>query len=68
MKINDIFMGLLVAFATGGFTYLMLDAASMPDVWVSYSTGECVQVLNYADGDNYSCENMPSKYNHVWVK
>jgi hypothetical protein len=33
---------------------------------VSYSTGECVSVINYGDTD-YSCENQPQKYNHIWV-
>ena len=40
---------------------------AMPDVHVSYATGECVKVVNYADTD-YTCENYPSKFNHVWVQ
>jgi len=43
-------------------------AMSIPDVHFSYSTDACVQVLNYAEGDNYSCENLPTKFNHVWVQ
>jgi hypothetical protein len=39
-----------------------------PDVHISHSTGECVKVLNYVEGDSYSCNNLPSKYNKVWVK
>jgi len=35
---------------------------------VSHSTGECVTVLNYTEEQPYSCENMPSKYNMIWVK
>lgn len=38
-----------------------------PDVHYSNSTGECVRVLNYAENDRYSCDNLPSKYNKVWV-
>ena len=38
-----------------------------PDVHYSNSTGECVKVLNYAEDDLYSCDNLPSKYNKVWV-
>jgi hypothetical protein len=45
-----------------GFKALM-----MPDVLVSYSTNECVEVINY-DKAQYSCENMPRKYNHIWAK
>ena len=54
--------------ATALFVYVCLGALDMPDVWYSYATGECVQVLNYAEGDNYTCENLPRKFNHVWVK
>lgn len=47
-------------------------ALSTPDVHMSYSTNECVQVLNYPSlffgTTEYSCENMPEKFNHVWVK
>jgi len=47
-------------------------ALSLPDVHVSYATNECVSVINYdtlffSAGD-HSCENLPSKYNHVWVQ
>ena len=52
----------------GGLMYAFLDAASMPDVWFSYSTDECVKVINYDKADKYSCENLPKKFNHVWVK
>lgn len=45
-----------------GFKALM-----MPDVLVSYSTKACVEVINYDNG-NYSCENLPQKYNHIWAK
>lgn len=46
------------------FSFYML----IPDVHVSHSTNECVEVINYTDEDIYSCENMPTKYNKVWVK
>lgn len=42
-------------------------ALNLPDVHVSHSTGECVEVINYSDTD-YTCDNYPEKYNHVWVK
>lgn len=53
----------LYALTTG-----LMFAAELPDVWFSHSTGECVKVLNYADGDAYNCENLPSRFYHVWVK
>jgi hypothetical protein len=51
----------------GMLGYVVLEATAMPDVHVSYSTRECVEVINYADTD-YSCENYPVKFNHVWVQ
>jgi hypothetical protein len=38
----------------------------MPDVWFSYATNECVKVINYTD-EIFSCETLPTKFNHVWV-
>jgi hypothetical protein len=49
-------------------SYAVLSSAELPDVWFSYSTGDCVKVLNYAEGDTYSCENMPPRYYHVWTE
>ena len=45
-----------------------LPILSIPDVHVSHSTKECVTVINYDEDDKYSCTDMPSKYNKVWVK
>lgn len=56
----------MTALLTG--TVVALDTVlAMPDVHVSYSTDECVKVVNYTD-TNYSCENMPKRFNHVWVE
>lgn len=65
------FFGLfgVVSFWTAVITIANL--INIPDVWISYSTNECVLVLNYTENDaieNYSCNNLPSKYNYVWVK
>ena len=63
------FAPVLVISATVVLFYAFLDKAfSIPDVQFSYSSNECVKVLNYVDGENYSCENMPTKFNHVWVQ
>ena len=48
--------------------YIVNAALSIPDVQVSYSTDKCVKVINYAEGDNYTCDNMPTKFNHVWAQ
>ena len=59
-----------IAFAgtmLAGLGYAMTSALSMPDVHVSYATNECVKVVNYTD-EIFSCDNLPSKFNHVWVQ
>ena len=48
--------------------FALTTSLDIPDVYVSHSTDECVTVINYTDEDTYSCENMPERYNHVWVK
>jgi len=53
--------------------FVFLDYSStLPDVLFSHSTGECVGVQNYLailfENPVYSCENLPTKYNHIWVK
>lgn len=47
---------------------ISMDMLSIPDVKVSYSTNECIGVTNYAEGDAYTCSNLPPKYNHIWVQ
>jgi hypothetical protein len=47
--------------------YAIDKAAAMPDVWFSYSTNECVKVINYTD-EIFACESLPAKFNHVWVQ
>ena len=53
----------------GTIAYFMMDdAMNIPDVHKSNSTGECVEVINWDPEDNYTCEELPSKYNLIWVK
>jgi hypothetical protein len=63
LVINGVLLVSIVALAVLGVN----SAMSVPDMHVSYTTGECVKVINYTD-TNYSCENQPQKYNHIWVK
>ena len=63
LVINGVLLVSIVSLAVLGVNY----AASIPDMEVSYSTGECVRVINYTDTE-YSCERQPQKYNHIWVK
>ena len=63
-------MKTLIAFTCVAIVGLFIAADyafSLPDVLMSYDSGHCVEVVNYADGDNYSCGNMPSKFNHIWT-
>ena len=67
------FKGILFGTVLGFFAFVLLDyAGTIPDVHISYATNECVQVLNYPTvffgTTEYSCETLPSKYHHVWVK
>ena len=48
--------------------YAIVISIDIPDVLISNTSGECVTVLNYKEDDKYSCTDMPSKYNMVWVK
>lgn len=41
-------------------------AASLPIVQESWATGHCVAVIDPAGV--YSCENMPARFYHEWVK
>lgn len=40
--------------------------AELPTVYESHSQKTCVRVED--PSGQYSCENLPPKYNHVWVK
>lgn len=66
MKHDFVVAILIAALIVGTFT-IVIDMMSIPDVHVSYSTNECVKVVNY-DNTKYSCENLPEKFNHIWVK
>ena len=66
-QMKNIITAGIVGVAILGAAYAGNEALKMPDVHFSYSTDSCVEVINYAD-TNYSCENMPSKFHHVWVE
>ena len=68
---NKVILNVVGIAACVGGLFLALDyAMAIPDVIVSYSTNECVSVVNYDgmifSGGDYDCGNLPSKYNHVW--
>ena len=43
-------------------------AFNIPEVQMSHSTGECMKVVNFSESDKFTCDDLPSRYNHVWVK
>ena len=57
----------MVSIVFGGFVVALDRAASLPDVHFSYSTQECVKVLNYTD-EQFTCDNLPKRFYHVWVE
>lgn len=66
--LKDILGGTVLVIFLLTFFSVIMNALNTPEVYVSNTTGKCVDVMNYADGDNYTCENMPSKYTHIWVR
>jgi len=65
---SSLVLWLLVITGAAFAAKVSLDMLSIPDVYASYSTQSCVEVVNYVETDTYTCENLPSKYNHIWVK
>jgi len=61
-----VYMSIAAAIAVLTLVYVGDNILDQPDVHFSNSTGECVKVINYGD-DEYSCDDLPKRYNHVWV-
>jgi hypothetical protein len=64
---------ILVSTLFGALFLVAADLAlAIPDVHESYTTRECVRVVNHDSiffgTSSYSCELLPSKFNHVWVQ
>lgn len=51
----------------GTVLYMAHYALSLPEVHFSYSTKQCVKIVD-ADGNAHSCKHMPKKFYHIWVK
>lgn len=62
-----LFVGVCTIAIVAGITYSVNSALALPDVWFSYSSNDCVRVVNYREGDNYTCDNLPGRFYHVWV-
>ena len=64
---------LITGAAIGAALFVFADyALSIPTVKMSYATDTCVEVENYPSTlfgtTNFTCANMPTKFNHVWVQ
>ena len=66
-QMKNIITGLVLCSAVAVAAYAGNEVLSMPDAYFSYATNECVKVINYTD-EVFACENLPAKFNHVWVK
>lgn len=64
MSIFSSFAIALVAVVMVGFG--IFTVLEMPDVFFSYSSGECVKVVNYGE-NQWSCGDLPKRFNHIWV-
>ena len=59
-------MGAIVSVLTAAFvigSYM----GSIPDVHFSNATGTCVKVVSF-DENEYTCDELPEKFNTVWTK
>ena len=70
---KDIIKAVMFGAVIGSLAFVGLDyAMGVPTVKMSYSTNTCVEVENYPTilfgTSKFNCENMPSKFNHVWVQ
>lgn len=45
--------------------FVLKEALDLPIVEISLSTGQCVRVIQSVAHD---CDNLPLKYEHVWVQ
>jgi hypothetical protein len=70
---KGIIQGLLIGSTAAIAVFVAADySLGIPTVKMSYASDSCVEVENYPTvlfgTSKFSCENMPSKFNHVWVK
>lgn len=68
ITVKEIIFAVVAIFTIGYLiSWVTVSALAIPDVYISQSTGSCVQVINIVD-TNYTCENYPYRFNHIWVK
>lgn len=60
-------LSVLVASCTWGLIHAVADVLDAPDVHISYTTGECVRIID-ENGERKCPEQLPAKYHRVWVE
>jgi hypothetical protein len=66
---QNFYNGALVGTVLTTFIFIIFTSVTLerPDVHVSWDTKQCVKVINYGDAE-YTCDNLPTRYNHIWVR
>lgn len=57
----------IAALLTVALVWAINTFLSLPDVYKSHRTNECVKVI-YADGSSGFCDELPPRYNLIWVE
>lgn len=64
---SDRILGLLCLVVASALASVVIQYIELPVVQESAATGKCVKVIFY-DGSLGSCENLPEKYIHEYVR
>lgn len=65
-RVLDFVLGAVAALGVPAvLVWAFLVATDQPDVIFSYSSKQCVRVIN-PDGSDGSCASLPKKYNLIW--
>jgi len=68
MRVGLILTILMFGAVIGALGHAIYKGIMLPDVHFSYSTNECVEVINYMPNHNFDCDNLPFRFFHVWVE
>lgn len=64
--VNGLIGGVLIWCVIGGVLWALYNSVTLPIVYESYTTGNCVRVDDVRGV--YTCENMPRKHHHQWLQ
>jgi hypothetical protein len=63
---KDFILATLLVIGLNAMLWLIvIDEVSRPDVYMSWSSKECIKVEH---SKTHDCDNLPEKYNTVWVQ